>query len=310
MDFGIIEVVSLLTLILTGGFSIYGMVNDFKDKEGNLTKHGRVAIYGIIISLTLSIIGFGFKLKSDSVAKTKKLEQIQQDVSRQEATLNKLESVINNIQRIGYPLTDLQIQLVYTFDSTSKSIIEFHRNTISQTLSLISKGDYDRTGHVGEIYVVGISDERQGKPTSLTMINNEESELFPRIFIPYLNLGLFDSNQETDSLNFSNRNDFSAIFPTPEDIMDERLRYNVDSGVYQYSISYIPSPQFTTSSIISHLDLKFASIGLGNLLAHDQKKWELESVTFRNSLGLTNKFKIFKSTGKQLPELSFIGKIE
>lgn len=316
MALGIIEIISLLTIVLTGGFSIYGLVNNYKDKEGKLTKHGRIAIYGIIISLTLSIIGFGFKVRSDSIAKTDKLKQIENDVLRQELTINKLDSVITNIQRISYPLTDLEIELIYVFDSTSKSINNFHVNTVKKTLQSIENKDYyDYINHE-EVYAYWNSGERNGTPDRLLIFNKAGSKFFPNLNIPTSALGLFEPTKKIDSMNFQDSNDFNVVFTAPvyqrpnNNIQEEKLLYHVDLGIYEYSIRYTPSSQFADPSVISHLDLKLVYAGLGAITPYDEKNWDLKSIVFRNSLGLTNKFEIIKSTGKDWPELTFVGKID
>ncbi|UKM66191.2 hypothetical protein GSB9_02770 [Flavobacteriaceae bacterium GSB9] len=296
-------------------FSVF-MVYDYKDKEGRLTKHGRIAIYGIIISLTLSVIGFGFKLKSDSDSKTEKLKQIQEDVSRQELTIKKLDSAINNIQRLSYPLTDLNIELIYTFDSTSKSILGFHDSIVKKTLESINSGNYYGFENNDELYAYWNTQEREGKPNRLLIFNNDKSKLFPKLSIPTSALGLFDLNKNAESMSFQSKSSFNVVFTTPvykkpnENIIEEKLNYNVSTGIYEYSIQYTPTAQFANPSIISHLDLKLVNAGLGAIRPHDEKNWELKSIIFRNSLGLTSTFVIRKKFDKDWPELTFVGEIE
>ncbi|RLD36531.1 MAG: hypothetical protein DRJ10_01930 [Bacteroidetes bacterium] len=315
MEINYLEIAALLTLVLTGFFSIYGLLNEYKDKDGKLTKHGKVAIYGLVISLTLSIVSFGFKLKSDSDDKEKKLIKIQDDLEHQMSTINKLDSVLNDIQRASYPLTDLEIAITYSFNSYSFSIKSFHNKFIKPILFSLENADKKDTPFSNKIAIYWDTGQ-SNVPIKLLLLKSSKTKEFPVLTIPQSSLGLIENGLAIDSIDFKTNYGIGASFNTPGahsgDILlfQEKIEYFVNSDKYLYSFVYRPRARISNSTIISHLDLTAATVVLGmnpNVLNSD---WKLEKVGFYHSLGLVTYFSEFIQTGMKWPNVSFYGSLD
>ena len=293
MTFGPIEIISFFTILMTGFFSIYGLLNTYKDKEGKLTKHGRIAVYGIVLSLTLSIVGFGIKLKKDSDDKTSKLKQIQQDIARQQLTIDKLDSVITNVDRLNYPLSDLQVTSTFLISDTSKEIETFH----SRFKTIISdiKGQRKKYG-VSLNTPKSVYDIWEGDILKSIFIE-KNAPIFPiDINLPMNVICFFDKSKKIDSLDLQRKpNDFDAVFTAPvfgkesSNIIDKRLTYYPETNNYELKVTYIPQGHFATGNVISHKDIQKIRVGVSILLNDDIRNWKIGSIVFRNKLGYQTK---------------------
>jgi len=293
MTFGPIEIISFFTILMTGFFSIYGLVNTYKDKEGKLTKHGRIAVYGIVLSLTLSVVGFGIKLKKDSDDKSSKLKQIQQDIARQQLTIDKLDSVITNVDRLNYPLSDLQIISTFIISDTSKEIQSFHSRFKTIINDII--GQHKKYGVVlnnpNSVY-----DNWEGSILKSIFLEKNAPDFPNDINLPTSVICLFDKSKKIESLDLQKRpNDFDAVFTAPVygkeslNVIDKRLTYFPETNNYELKVTYTPQGHFATGNVISHKDLQKIRVGISILLNDDISNWKIGSIVFKNKLGYQTK---------------------
>ncbi len=293
MTFGPIEIISFFTILMTGFFSIYGLLHPYKDKDGKLTKHGRIAVYGIVLSLTLSVVGFGIKLKKDSDDKSSKLKQIQQDLARQQLTIDKLDSVITNVDRLNYPLSDLQIISTFIIPDTSKEIESFHSRF--KTIINDIKGQRKKYGVAlntpNSVYDIWDGDILR------SVFIEKNAPIFPSdINLPTSVICFFDKSKKIDSLDLQKKpNDFDAVFTAPvygkesSNIIDKRLTYFPETNNYELKVTYTPQGHFATGNVISHKDIQKVRVGISILLNDDIKDWKIGSIIFRNKLGYQTK---------------------
>jgi len=292
---------------MTGFFSIYGLVNTYKDKEGKLTKHGRIAVYGIVLSLTLSIVGFGIKLKKDSNDKSSKLKQIQQDISRQLITINKLDTIL----RLSFPISDIQIISTFSISDTTKEIREFD-NEFKKIVNVI-RNERNRFGVALDI-PENVYDNWEGDVLKSVSIDNN-SPIFPNsINLPMSVISFFDRTLNADNLNLqSSESAFEAIFTAPvynkksKNLLSKRLVYLPERGQYQLITTYIPIMHSSNGNIISHKDIKNVKIGLSILLDDDIKIWKIGSIVFKNNLGYQTIINgdSLKFSGQSWPKLTY-----
>jgi len=97
------------------------LTHEYKDKSGKITKHGKIAIYGIFISATISVISVGINIRKVKVQELKQKESFVAEINRYTKTLNE-------IKRLAYPLTDLIIEETYELSNTAKGITEFNKS--------------------------------------------------------------------------------------------------------------------------------------------------------------------------------------
>ena len=57
----ITAIVKLISLVLAAAFAILGTLTSYKNDDGNVTRWGRLAIIGVIVSGLLSAVLLGFE---------------------------------------------------------------------------------------------------------------------------------------------------------------------------------------------------------------------------------------------------------
>src|SRR5688500_18905527 len=77
----------LLATLSTAIFAIIGVVGDRKDAQGRLTRWGKIAIGGVIISLGIAIATQILELRRDKIRGEEAAARMAEDVKRQEHIL-------------------------------------------------------------------------------------------------------------------------------------------------------------------------------------------------------------------------------
>jgi hypothetical protein len=88
------------SIVLTGAFGVLGLIKDFKDKKGTITKWGRISLAGILLSTGLGVI---VQLRESSEAAQKE----------QQTTAQTLE-IVRDIQRGLSPLDEPKFDLSFS----------------------------------------------------------------------------------------------------------------------------------------------------------------------------------------------------
>src|SRR5208283_4769294 len=93
------------SIVLTGAFGVLGLVKDFKDKKGKITKWGRISLAGILLSTGLGVIA--------QIMETSKAERTERETAAQ--TLG----IVRDIQRGLSPLEEPTFDIQFSLDCTS-----------------------------------------------------------------------------------------------------------------------------------------------------------------------------------------------
>lgn len=111
----------VLSITLTGAFGILGLVKDFKDKKGKITKWGRVSLAGILLSTGLGVV---FQTRESS-----KAAEAERETGRQ--TLR----IVRDIQRGLAPLDEPRFNISFSLACDLPSFNSFCHD-------LVMKGPY------------------------------------------------------------------------------------------------------------------------------------------------------------------------
>ena len=80
-------------ITLAGAFGVIALLVEYKDQQGKVTKWGRIALSGVIVSMLLSMLAHGLELSKQSrashVAQRKTLEAVERN-----------QNVLNQISRV------------------------------------------------------------------------------------------------------------------------------------------------------------------------------------------------------------------
>ncbi len=90
---GFYAVLKAVSMVATGAFGVIGILTDYKEDNGQVTKWGKIAIVGILLSATLSLVLYGFeseKTTHDAVEAKHQYEE----------TKNKLDAALADSSRL------------------------------------------------------------------------------------------------------------------------------------------------------------------------------------------------------------------
>lgn len=302
----ITEIINTLTILLTGYFGIYALTHEYKDKTGIITRHGKIAIYGILISGTISIIGIGINIKKANDRDFEQKESFKVEIERYNNT-------IHEIKRLSYPLTDLIIEETYELSDTAPELSDLKNKIDSLIHSIpIDKSTYGvAINNPKGVYDLWENDEL------VKLSFHKEYEDFPRLNPPSQILCIIDSSIDIQSLNTQRDKGIidvilkSAIYDD-KNLIYKRLTYDIKRKKFSYRIRFMPSSDFSNGLIVSHKDLPNKSLGISLVLPNSHKSWKIKEIIILNKLGYQTKVNVdsFKNLEKSWPKITLYGKIE
>ena len=96
-------IVKFVSVVLTGCFAIFGLLIEYKDKAtGKITKGGRLALVGIVLSTTLALV-------SQLIEQRKSIDAARESAAR-------TEKLLTEISKSLQPLREIQIGLSFDID--------------------------------------------------------------------------------------------------------------------------------------------------------------------------------------------------
>lgn len=184
IDFSL-SVLKFLSIGLTGFFSILALIKPYRDKEGNLTRSGKIAVRGAVISFIMAVASQSLELQRSH-------KQALSSQNKTQSELARFERLLQEVQRTA-PLTFLSIRLVV--DNVPDSVV----NAITAGLKLadnrLSDSDYiDLALHHNV-------DDEDGRRLIQSVKNN--SAIFP--FIHWLAAGTFVNEPSFLTVGLDNR---------------------------------------------------------------------------------------------------------
>lgn len=89
METAIISAIKIISMLATGAFGVLGLLTDYKDKSGRITKWGKTALSGVVMSAILSLFLYGLEASRAKAA----AKQAQADA---EATATVLKDILSS----------------------------------------------------------------------------------------------------------------------------------------------------------------------------------------------------------------------
>ncbi|MDN3687443.1 hypothetical protein [Cyclobacterium jeungdonense] len=249
-------ILKYLGIVISGFFGAYGLITDFKDKQGKITNAGKRALVIILVSSAISIIAQTVEIYLNS-AKEK---------AASEAALKELQQnskILYNIDRTLNLIADVSVSYVITVDTTDTKIKSYHEklaSTVANLLDTISNDNHNELDRIGLFPSILSSN---GRIEEITI--DSKSDYFPDEFnepIAYYSLGYSGIN-----LTF-----FKKEIPIDSIINDTYYHYskkdlemNVEAGI---NSSFLNGPHF----IRYNLNKNSLEIN-GTNLQSDSKYW-------------------------------------
>jgi hypothetical protein len=295
-------VFGLISIVGGGVAGIYGLKHEFKDKAGRLTKHGKIALRGIIFATVVSLLSLLINLRLDYVNEQAAHLAYENEIAMRDSTIKHLQSIESNTTRLQHPLTDFTCEIYYVIDDTCASIGPIHARMIS-LIDLINRNEDLPEGYFHRIDSAGLR--------SIGIANLSEVDIDLDI-LPVGIIGLFtpgknplvfyaSKDAKTDSVN-----DLRFRIPTAEYLRNSagvELSYMVREHKYHVTISFNPRIDYSNGKLTSVFDLKAEKIGIALIGRYMQEKWPIEKILFKSKLGFEVPFygTSFSSTGKSYP---------
>ena len=210
----LLSICKFISIALTGFFGVLALVRPYRDKEGQLTNSGRVALSGVVVSFIIAALSQSLELQRAQRQALGAQMKTQGDLAR-------FERLLHEVQRTS-PLTTITLRLVVEHvpngvrDATAKALGAAQASTLDPEF-------VDRLEH----YNAGPDDAR-------ALI---QSEMNKRAVQPFINWLAADRlSKEQSVLAFSLDGHFSALLPVgwvgrPEIFADQRKSSSLPSGV-------------------------------------------------------------------------------
>lgn len=332
--YGLLKIVSM---IATGVFGALGLLTKYKNDQGQITKWGKVALGGILVSSVISLGLFiletskakaaAVKAKADADATAQKLETIllnaqttavQQKLSLEETNKLKL-GLEKTLERSDYIANGMEDSLVAQRSvlSGNKRILSGVTDTVKRqgellnlntgTLNEVSRGLYPiKDVRIG--YWIRVPTDHVQLRSYLDRFNKELTPLLPLPFNNgprWIRGGRGEAGGGTTYAAFG----FSADAPIAPNETTEKLAYTIlgyseiELQFFKNPIAPSDHPQISgnwASNIAPDLKLAVtAGLSSEGLSGEHVIEYELKSQQFRlQSLGLASDPRYWQSTGK------------
>jgi hypothetical protein len=169
----VVDLIDTISPLLTMGFGIFGATRDTKPKNGTLTKDGKIALWGVILSscFTLLVKSGNLYNKNIQQAKANELQKIAAEKKRIEDSVN-----ISFQKQVDSSFTK-SIQELKDINSAAKENIE-----ITKSVSRAAEQNISVTNEVNKASIRNIQlTQEVNKQTSGILVNTEKvlTPLFP-----------------------------------------------------------------------------------------------------------------------------------
>lgn len=160
-----LNILKLIGLVLTGAFGILGLLTEFRDdKTKKVTKWGKVALSGIILSTALSLVAQILE-SAKSVRDAREAEKQARD------QISRSNEILNNLNRSLNPLTNVRITYWLKVPLDAPELAAYRKRLTDKMTSFLARSRSEM--HVANV----IQSDTNGRPKKVSIPS--DSPLMP-----------------------------------------------------------------------------------------------------------------------------------
>ena len=312
----IIQFFKLSGVIWAALFGVMALITDFRDeKSQQVTIWGRVALSGIIVSTVFAVGSQLLEYDREQRAQRTAVQQLSENVVRQNTILENLDNVLGEIDRQNHALTDVMITVALQF-SENHSIIEDYFDDLSPLFNSViqrySDGSHWFNPKLPSVYVNGDTGA-DGHVESIWL--PVPQDIFPKEAIGVsLSVGVYPPQASVSDIKLSRSRSDTA--PSPDvsfalysgRLEAGRLHYFPSRKSFVFEFRNTPGSLTTTRSSMSIRDLQGKLLTVGILgSSRDEASISLVGLQFKlpSGVALTVGSDVFEATSNTWPDVSF-----
>lgn len=133
----LIQILKLSSISLVGGFGILALLTEYKTKDGEITRWGKIALYGVFVTTLITLAVHAFELNSArKKAKKETIEALH--------LLSRVESVLNQVNRTIHPITNVEVSYEFELKLLIPPLNKYHKRLqecLSDSIADVEKLD-------------------------------------------------------------------------------------------------------------------------------------------------------------------------
>jgi len=276
------ELLNLVAVMLSSFFAIYGLLHNYKENN-KVTKHGKIAIIGIILTFTLTGVAKVIQIKSSEIKIEKEKERIEINEEKRDSTLNSVIRIVKDIQRISFPLEKANIAIELKIPEKSKSISYINSVVQKKILNNQFKNlkDYTLINSPSKFLLKDYYSLENGDSILYYEVNLKEMFKGPfdlPFYFPECELSFNKQEKKISLLSKTSSDDFCTSFGY--EIIDE-IEYYPLRKVYVITLDKTLTASSSNGKIISIVDLFNSYVNL----TINSKDIEFSQLIITTSLG-------------------------
>src|SRR5262245_44793518 len=149
----VLSILRLLGIVLSGVFGVLGLLTEYKDKDGKVTRWGKTALAGICLSTVVALAA--------GVRESRKATRAAPDAERQtRLQLQRSNEILADLGRTLDPLTNIRISFAVKFPLNTEQFATY-RNRLAKEVNRLLTMPVEQRSRQG---VQFSPDPNDGKP--------------------------------------------------------------------------------------------------------------------------------------------------
>jgi hypothetical protein len=306
----VLTLIAAASTILTAFFAAYGLTNQYRDSDGKITRAGKLALRGIFSSAVLSLLSIGLGVLKANMDQTAAIKKLQDETHRYTETLNRLERIVHNTERLSYPLSSANVSMQFLIGGSDKKLSAV-RQSILDLLPIWNReiAENGMAFSDSKNYII-YHDRPQNHVNMILILDQTRIRDCSLSFTHVLILGPPGKSLRLANLNVVDDNQplVTALF---RDVVRETLVYYPDSDAFGYQLVYKPKVLLSDPRFSSMLDLLSSELAVSVLQPEDIRSWQVKAIRLFSDTGysVSLDMKSFEIIGKPWPQITFTGKL-
>lgn len=177
----LLTILKFTAITLSGVYGVIGIVVDYKDSSGQVTKWGKRALIGVIGSSVIAILSTGAELYIKKIDDRNTSIETLNEIKRSERTLKEIQRIISPIENVDFTVWVNATNTIQELDDYRKDFSE----AIPDFLNFFdNKKSNDDIIDNGVLSVNSSSQDSNGNSTLISLSPSENSFLEPKVQNP------------------------------------------------------------------------------------------------------------------------------